>query len=795
MRNYFGFTLLGLTIVVALQSAFFNPSSSAFNDEHVFACNVTVNAGVNDTICTSGETINLNGVITGSFIDATWSPATGVANPNNPVTTAVVNATTTYTLTVRSMNDQNLITNGDFSQGNVAFTSDYQFNNSDVRPEGRYAVTTNGRNVHNSFASCGDHTGGGSMMVVNASGVSNNVWCQTITVQPNTDYMFAAWGASMVSQNPARLQFSINGTLIGNVFQAPSQTCQWREFTANWTSDAVTTAQICIANVNNTPAGNDFAIDDISFRQICITTDDVTIAVANLNADWNNPGNLCQNDAPLALNSLLDTAATANGVWTIDGTPATTLNPSTLSPGNHDVLYIVRQGDCEVQNEQIIIINTPADAGVAQAPVHVCEGAADVINLATLISGGEPDGIWQETSGAPSTGGAFNANTGTFNTSGQAAGTYTFVYRVASPPPCPDAETTVTVFIDATPIADAGADLELNCLVDIVTLGGPGTSTGAGLQYQWGAANGSPIPLPNIAFTEVEQADTYTLVVTNADNGCSSSDQVVVTSQITSPTATVEIQQVTCNETRNGSIFVTNIANGEAPFEYSLNGGDFTFKNEFNFLSPGAYTLVVRDQNGCDTTLQIELAQPEALDVELQADTDTDPPTIVQGDSVHLKVLLSKPESAITSIVWTPDTIGCSTCFTAFDRPMEQTVYSVRVTDENGCVATDELLIFVQQIERIFIPTAFSPNGDGINDMFYVSAAPEVQLIKSFRIANRWGTLVYSRENFPPNDPTLGWDGLFNGQRGSIGVYVYVAELEMANGEVIVVSGDVALMH
>ncbi|MBK7872174.1 MAG: gliding motility-associated C-terminal domain-containing protein [Saprospiraceae bacterium] len=795
MRNYFGFTLLSL-IIAAVQSAYFKSNTPLpLQDESILACNVTVDAGTNDTICVPGETVSLNGIVTGAFIDATWSPTTGITNPNTASTNAAVDTTTTYTLTVRSFNDQNLITNGDFSQGNTGFTSDYQFNNADVRPEGRYAVTNNGRNVHGGFANCGDHTGGGNMMVVNASGVSNNVWCQTVTIQPNTDYLFGAWAASMVSQNPARLQFSINGTLIGNVFQAPTQTCQFREFTANWTSGMATTAQICIANVNNTPAGNDFAIDDISFRQICVTTDEVTITVANLNADWNNPGAICKNSAPITLNTLLTASANPGGTWTIDGMPATSFNPSTLAVGSHDVLYSISVGGCEVQNAQILTINAPANSGISRNPMRVCEGTTITVDLADELQGEDTGGTWTETSSFLSTGGAFNPTTAIFNTANQMPGTYLFTYRVNSVASCPPAETTISILIEDAPTADAGQDMELNCAVDIVTLGGSGTSTGNGLQYQWTAANSSPIAIPNIALTEVEQADRYTLVVTNTTNGCSSRDSVTVTSQITSPTATVEIKQVTCNQTRNGAIRVTSVANGEEPFEYSLNGSSFSSKNEFNSLAPGTYDLVVRDQNGCDTTLEVTLTQPEALDVELQADLGTDPPSVIQGDSVTLNVLVSKPEGSVTSITWLPDSIGCNTCLTASVRPMEQTTYSVRVTDENGCVATDDILIFVQQIQRVFVPTAFSPNGDGINDMFYISAAQEVQRIKALRIANRWGTLVYNRENILPNDPTVGWDGLFKGQRVQTAVYVYVAELEMANGEVVIVSGDVALIN
>ncbi|HMO39071.1 MAG TPA: gliding motility-associated C-terminal domain-containing protein [Saprospiraceae bacterium] len=787
MRNNFGFIL---PIFLLL-----NVCAVARLMAQTTACGVTVNAGPDQLICDPGETVMLNGSITGDVLSAAWSSG-AVANPANLATTAVVNATTTYVLRARSVNPQNLVFNGDFSLGNTGFTTDYEFNNTDVRPEGRYAVVSNGRIPHNSFANCGDHTGGGLMMVVNASGQPNNVWCQTITIQPNTEYVFSAWAASMVSQNPARLQVSINGTLIGTVFQAPAQTCQWREFIANWTSDTIAaTALICIANVNNTPAGNDFALDDISFREICELSDSLTVQVANLNANWNAPAGFCQNDAALELNTLLDSLATPGGTWTINGAQATVFNPGQLVPGDYELRYTVQMDNCERTNAQTIRLSQPANAGIAQLPPRICERESDVVNLGSLLAGADSGGSWSDVSSLPATGGAFNAAAGTFSTAGQAAGVYSFTYRVGSPAPCPDAEATVNVVIEPAPVADAGPDLELNCAIDMVTIGGPSTTTGSNIQYQWSAAGGSPILLPNIALTEVEAPDTYTLVVTNPDNGCSSSDAVTVVSRITAPLPELNIRQLTCNSTNDGSIVVTAVSNGEAPFEYAINDGAFSPKNEFPFLSPGNYTITVRDRNGCENSVSAVLAQPEALAVALLAEGQSDRPLINQGDSLRLRIITSKPENAITSVVWFPDTIGCATCLRATDRPMFATTYLVRVTDENGCIATADLTVFVQETQRVFLPTAFSPNGDGINDLFYVSAAQEIQRVKAFRVMNRWGVMVFNRENFAPNDPTLGWDGRFNGAALPNGVYVYVAELESATGQTIVISGDVTLLQ
>ena len=118
------------------------------------------------------------------------------------------------------------------------------------------------------------------MLAVNGATTANeNIWCQTVAVQPNTTYEFSAWLASFISENPAILQFSINGDLIGNPLNAPVETCIWEQFFSVWESDANTSAEICITNQNTQGSGNDFGIDDISFGAVCQVSDEVTFFV------------------------------------------------------------------------------------------------------------------------------------------------------------------------------------------------------------------------------------------------------------------------------------------------------------------------------------------------------------------------------------------------------------------------------------------------------------------------------------------------------------------------------------
>ena len=228
-------------------------------------------------ICT-GKTVPLK---TRSILDFCWSPTTGLDNPAsaNPVASPPV--TTKYYFTAKTTGT-NLIVNGDFESGNTGFTSAYTYMVSGL-PAGVYFVGTN-PNVWNPGAptGCGDHTSGsGNMMLINGATVAGvNVWSsQTMAVVPNTNYAFSIWIQSVSPLAPAILQFSINGTVLGNTVYASATTCSWQQFYTTWNSGNNTSAAVSLVNNNTALSGNDFALDDISFAPISMQVDSVTINV------------------------------------------------------------------------------------------------------------------------------------------------------------------------------------------------------------------------------------------------------------------------------------------------------------------------------------------------------------------------------------------------------------------------------------------------------------------------------------------------------------------------------------
>lgn len=192
----------------------------------------------------------------------------------------------------------NKVSNGDFTNGNSGITSGYTYiaptgstgSFGALSSESYYTVSTNPRNTHTLFASFSDHTGNTpansrKMMIVNGASVANVVvWQQTVTVQPNTDYIFSIWFTSVYPDNPGKLNFSINGSSLGSPILLTSGTPDWENFTVRWNSSNNTSAVIGVVNQNTVTSGNDFAIDDIVFAPVCRNT-----YVVNLHSNPSKP--------------------------------------------------------------------------------------------------------------------------------------------------------------------------------------------------------------------------------------------------------------------------------------------------------------------------------------------------------------------------------------------------------------------------------------------------------------------------------------------------------------------------
>lgn len=533
----------------------------------------------NTTIC-EGDCITLD--VSGADFYS-WIPEVGITNLSQSSQNVCPLSTTTYNVNGYVVGGS-AMTNGDFEAGATGFTSDYTLN-SDTQSESTYFVTTNANLTHPGFTGVDHTTGAGNFLVVNGSSTPNSsVWCQTVTVQPNTDYVFSTWVSTLAVGSPAILQFSINGTDLSTPFTAPAGTGSWIEFYTTWNSGSATSASICVNNQNTSLGGNDFGLDDISFSAVCSSTSSVTVTVSPMaDATITPVGPFCVNDGVVTIAS-----AQSGGTWSGTGiTNATngTFNPSIAGPGTHSITYSILGSCGDTDVIQIVVNDLPTiGAGIDQS---VCTG-----EQVTLMGSGATTLVW---SNGVTDGIAFTpTNTTTYTLTGTDANG------------CSNSDQ-VTITVNTLPTIVGGADQSV-CIGSNMTLFGSG-----GVSYTWdnGGIDGQAFlpPLGSTIFT-----------VTGTDgNGCVNTDQVVVTA-LSYPTSNLSADVYTGypnlavdfeNTSTNANAYVWNFGNGTNANSFDLSG------QSFSYTQPGTYQVVLISTNGIcsdsDTLTIIVIPFPDPI--------------------------------------------------------------------------------------------------------------------------------------------------------------------------------------
>ena len=278
-------------------------------------------------------------------------------------------------------------------------------------------------------------------------------------------------------------------------------------------------------------------------------------------------------------------------------------------------------------------------------------------------------------------------------------------------------------------------------------------------------------------------AGFYEFEVTDA-NGCSVSTAFAL-EEIFPLSYPYTVTDVSCFGDSDGTI---QMDESLTEILFSLDGINFSSIINFTDLPAGDYTVYGQDEFGCVSETFVIVDTPDPMYLAVSPDT-----SIVLGCPVDLRSYTNV--NGPLNYQWQPaEMVACDTCSTSITIPYFTTDYQLVITDENGCTATDATTITVNKPRPIYIPNAFSPNGDGENDVFMIYSDKEVEEVLSFRIYNRWGALVFADESFPPNDPAHGWNGFFKSEKMNPGVFVYVAEILFLDGVTVQFSGDVSLL-
>lgn len=277
-------------------------------------------------------------------------------------------------------------------------------------------------------------------------------------------------------------------------------------------------------------------------------------------------------------------------------------------------------------------------------------------------------------------------------------------------------------------------------------------------------------------------------VTVSVGGECSETASVtVVESGLSANTA---ISHPQCNSAQYGTINITDVNGGFEPYIYSIDGGDnFMTEPFFPDLDAGEYAVVIEDQFGCSFEEMVEI--DAATDIWVDAGDDQ---TIRLGEMVDLRAETNLPAPDL--VIWSP-TIGldCPDCLHTEASPLVTTVYTVTVFDEDGCSAESQVVVKVKSDKLVYVPNAFSPNGDGFNDEFTVFTGDNVTSVLRFAVFERWGGHVFSTQNINPNDLTAGWNGIWRNEPAPEGIYIWMAEVEFLDGKKELFEGEVTLMR
>lgn len=314
------------------------------------------------------------------------------------------------------------------------------------------------------------------------------------------------------------------------------------------------------------------------------------------------------------------------------------------------------------------------------------------------------------------------------------------------------------------------------------------TATGSGgsgsITYLWSAGGLQGTTLSNVG------PGTYSVTATDI-NGCSAEGSFT----LNEPPPILQQVSVTnenCDNPNSGSIESLVGTGGTGILQVRVldaDSGREISQGEFERLPAATYRILTSDANGCSADTSVTIASPRGAIATISPKA----PNVELGESLTL----NSPGDPETIYTWSStDSTVCGDCPVLLLTPVENRYYYLTATSADGCTNRDTVLVTVDRNRNVYIPTAFSPNGDGTNDLLTVYYGKAVASILEFSIFDRWGGLFYQVEDAPEGLNELpGWDGTSNGIRAPTGVYTWFARVRYLDGVTTTERGSTALLR
>lgn len=525
----------------------------------------------------------------------------------------------------------------------------------------------------------------------------------------------------------------------------------------------------------------DYSVTVTNSNTGCTRVDEVTVLLDNAEPTLTLTGDTIDCGQPSGTIGVLSDLPGTVFLWSGPGINPGNETLATLSvdqPGTYDVVATAPNG-CMRSGSTTVSLDEDIPEGAAEGTFLNCKNdGTDVISA--VISTPGATGMWIGPGGFQSD---------SLEVAVTQPGNYQFVITASN-----GCSNTIEVEVIANfipPVVSAFAPTLLDCNTTSMTLSAAGTSTGPNFSYLWTTSDGNIVSGDNTTAPVIDQIGTYTFLVTNLLNGCSDSVNVLVEYDPNVPTGfLLDVQNILCTGDQNGHIIVLGLQGGQPPYLYTLNG-EPSATGVFEDLGNGDYMLSLLDGNGCTLDTTINISEPGQLALDLGPDQE-----IQLGEPVTVEALLVYT-TPLASIRWAP-AAPCTdpACLTYTHQPLSSYIQNLTVVDSNGCTVTDRITIIVRKDRLVYVPNVFNPeSNDPDNSVFQIYTGTGVTRILKWYVFDRWGGAVHQADNFLPGDPSVAWNGKVNGEDSDNDVYVWFAEIEFIDGEVIQYTGDVTLVR
>ncbi len=480
------------------------------------------------------------------------------------------------------------------------------------------------------------------------------------------------------------------------------------------------------------------------------------------------PGEICKGDfIQIGILPINDPGVTYQ--W-IPGTylnNTTVSNPVSTPPVTTSYHLVVSNGICaDTFHQQVIVYDLHVDAG---PDVSICQGS---VQLTAITSNTNVYYHWSDNPGFTNMLNASPTSSSCMVTITVPQYFYVKLYNAVC-------ETFDSVYVDQLVKFSAVAAQHPNCAgvcdgqVSVTLVGGTPP-----YQYQWSNSSSTTGTATGLC------AGNHSVTVTDV-NGCYGVSQFTLADPPPLE-STASSHNAPCAEVCIGKGFV-NATGGTPPYQYLWNDPQAQQTNPAVNLCPGTYSVTITDSKGCETTDQI-LVEDSSIYINLIVNASKD--TVFEGQNVQLTATWL---GSGYTYQWMPSTwLSNPHISNPVATPFGTIIYVVVVHDKWGCVFTDSVEITVLEVfceePFIFVPNAFTPNGDNVNDILYVYSIYAEEIY--FAIFNRWGEKVFETTN-----KEKGWDGTYKGKEADPGVFDYFLEVRCFNKVQFRKKGNITLIR